>query len=359
VKPTGSSPTNCGIDPIRRNHIAAAVAVLVVAGYSGWWIVTARAVGARIDGWIAQQQAAGAKIAPAHVSVTGYPFSFSVKLTDVSLTLPTGLGFTSQSLKVRSRPWSLTNFKVNATGGFALTLPPGNTRPALTLAGETLKGHAGFGNTDIPTALDLTADTVSATPAGATGPTAPELTVATVEFVGSRPTVQPKADTDLAYDLSLKLTDMSAQLFESNPLGGTIHITALHGQLLGVPPATWDAAGIKAWRDAGGTINLLAAAIQWGTLSVSGSGTLALDKDMQPEGAMTIRLVGFNEALDSLAAAGWVKIGPASLAKFALGIAARPGPDGKPMVDTPLSIQDRKITVDGAKLGVMPELKLD
>ena len=322
-------------------------------------MLSARAFGARIDGWIASQQAAGAKIAPATVSIGGYPFAFSIKLSGVNLAWPSGFSFTSQSLKVRTRPWSLRSFKVNATGGFGLTLPPGSNRPALTFAGETLKGHTAFYDTAIPISMDLTADTVSATQTGQDGPAAREMTIATVDLNGSRPKAPPAADTDVAYDLSLRLSDLSAQLIESNPLGSTIRQSSIHGQLLGVPPASWDAGGIKAWRDAGGTVNLPELALQWGQLSISGNGTLALDKDMQPEGAFTAHLSGFEQALDSLSAAGWIKLSAASIAKIALGVASHPGADGKPTVDTPLTIQNRHISVGPARLGQIPELKLD
>lgn len=239
-------------------------------------------------------------------------------------------------------------------------LPAGTNRPALTLAGETMRGHTRFYDTALPLSIDLIADTVSATQtAAADTPAAREMTVATVEFTGSRPETAPAADTDLAYDLSLKLIDLSAQLLENNPLGGTIGQTVVHAQLLGAPPATWDTPGIKAWRDAGGTVNLPDLSLRWGGLSLSGNGTLALDKDMQPEGAFTAHLSGFEQALDSLAAAGWIKPSAASLAKLAMGIAAHPGPDGKPIVDAPLTIQNRHISLGPAKLGQMPELKLD
>ncbi len=327
--------------------------------YSGWWWLTAHAFASRIDRWIEREQAGGAKIAPATVSVGGYPFAFSVKVTNVDLVWPGGFAFTSQSLKVRTRPWSLKAFKVNATGGFGFTLPPGTNRPALTFAGETLRGHTSFYDSAIPVSMDLTADTVSTSQPGQDGQTSPEMTIATVDLLGSRPKTLPATDTEVAYDLSLKLTDVSAQLLESNPLGATIQQTSLHGQLLGIPPVTWDSAGIKAWRDAGGTLNLPELGLQWGQLSVSGNGTLALDNDMQPEGAFTAHLSGFEQALDSLAAAGWIKMSAASIAKIALGIASHPGTDGKPTVDTPLTIQNRHISVGPAKLGLIPELKLD
>jgi hypothetical protein len=207
--------------------------------------------------------------------------------------------------------------------------------------------------------MDLTADTVSASTSTTDVPASRELTVATVEFDGTRPTTAPAADTDVAYDLSLKLIDLSAQALEGNPLGATIGQTALHVQLLGAPPAQWDDTGIKAWRDAGGTVNLNAFSLQWGQLAVSGTGTLALDKEMQPEGALTTHMTGFEQALDSLAAAGWMKLSAASLAKLALGIASHPGPDGNPSVDTPLTIQNRRISAGAIKLGQVPELKLN
>lgn len=277
----------------------------------------------------------------------------------MSLAWPNGFGFSSQKLRLRTRPWALRSFKVDATGGFEVALPAGTTRPPLVIDGETLKGHASFADTAMPVAMDLTADTVSASSTSAeNAPPNRELTVATVAFDGKRPVVAPAADTDVAYDLSLKLTSVSAQVLEGNPLGAKIDQALLHAQLLGKPPAEWDDAGIKAWREAGGTVNLNALSLQWGQLALSGNGTLALDKEMQPEGAFTTHLTGYEQAIDSLATAGWIKPSAASIAKLALGVASHPGPDGKPSVDTPITIQNRRISAGAIKLGQVPELKL-
>ncbi len=354
------SPPNFRTDPIRKNHIIAVAAVgFVVAAYTGWWFYAANAISTGISNWIASEQAKGAKISPTTVAIGGYPFAFAVKLQNATLSWPSGFGFTAQSLKVRSHPWALRTFKVNVTGGFAFNLPKGDTRPALTVAGETLKGHAGFYDNAIPTTWDLTADTVSASRTDIEGEAGRELTVATLDIQGSRPTIPPAADTDTAYDVSLQLLDFGAPSLENNPLGATIKKTALHLQLLGVAPATPDSAGLKAWRDAGGTVNAPDLLMDWGELSLGGNGTLALDGDMQPEGAFSVHIAGFEQALDSLAAAGWIKMSAASLAKLAMGIVAQKGPDGRPTVKTPLTIQNRHISLGPAKLGQLPELKLD
>ncbi len=331
----------------------------MIAAYSGWWFYTAGAISTALSSWITSEQSKGVKISPAAISVGGYPFAFQIKVQNLTLSWPSGFGFTSQSLKVRSHPWAIRSFKVNATGGFAFNLPHGDTRPALTVAGETLKGHAGFYDNAVPTSLDLTADTVSASRTDFEGDAGRELTIATLIIQGTRPTTPPAADTDTAYDLSLQALDFGAPFLESNPLGSTIKKTAFHVQLLGIPPATADGAGLKAWRDAGGTINASDLSMDWGELSLSGNGTLALDADMQPEGAFSVQIAGFEQALDSLAAAGWIKMSAASLAKLAMGIVAQKGPDGRPTVKTPLTIQNRHISLGPAKLGQIPELKID
>jgi hypothetical protein len=343
--------------------------------YSAWWWLAARDIETQADRWIAGQIAAGATITPARVSVGGFPFAFSIKTTGASLAWPDGLGFASQGLDLRAHPWSIRTVKVGITGGYTISVPPGTTRPALAVAGETLRGRVRFGDGAVPLALSLRSDTVSVTqtahPAlSSTGESATgesgngesggrELTIASLEANGSRPDTPPTRDTDIALDVSLKMTDLSAAAIETNPLGGAIKETRLHAQLLGVPPVTADAAGLMAWRDAGGTLNVPELAVQWGPLGISGNGTAALDKNMQPEGAFTASVTGFAEALDALSAAGWIKMSVASLAKLGLGIASRPGPDGKAVVKTPVTIQDRHISLGAFRLGQVPPLKLD
>jgi hypothetical protein len=358
-KPTGSSRPNFRTGPIRKKPLLIAAVAAILLLYSGWWWLTARSIANAAANWMAAEQIKGAKIAPPGLSVGGYPFAFSVKLQNVSLSWPSGFGFTAQNLRVRSRPWAIRSFNVDATGGFAVNLPPGDVRPALTFAGETLKGTASFYDNAVPTSLDLAADTVSAALTGVEGDAGRELTIATLKLDETRPTTPPHADTDMALDISIRALDLSAPVLENNPLGSTIKSVGLHVQLMGMLPATYDSAGLKAWRDAGGNVNAPELAMEWGDLSFGGEGTLALDNDMQPEGAFTVHLAGYEQALDSLAAAGWIKLNAASLAKLAMGIVAQKGVDGRPTVKTPLTIQNRHISLGPAKLGQIPAIKLN
>jgi len=287
--------------------------------------------------------------------------SFTAAASGVALQWPDGSAFTGQSVQVSARPWSLSRLKVVVVGGFAFTLPPGSSRPMFKLAGETLRGGASFENGAVPTALDLTADAVSGSGGIGVGggQNLMELTASGLELSGSRPSPNPSTDTDIAFDLTVKLLDLSAPALEGNPLGAMIKQAAVHADLMGVPPRSLDGAGLKAWRDGGGNLDIKELSLQWGQLNLSIEGTAALDDAMQPEGAFTAKLSGFEPAIDALDGAGWIKAGAASLAKLALGITARPGPDGKLVVTTPLTIQNRRISAGPIKLGQVPELKLD
>ena len=331
----------------------------MVAAYSVWWLVTARMLESRIAAWIAEQQAAGATIAPPTVSIGGYPIALTAAIDGVALKWPTGFGFTSQHVRVSTHPWALHSFRVAVTGGFGFALPAGSSRPALTVAGETLRGGALFADTALPLELKLTADGVSATRTDTESQPMREMIVATLDFAATRPETAPAQDTDVGLVLTLHLIDTSAAVLDGNPLGGTIADTAIEAKIMGPLPASPDAAGLTAWRDKGGTIELDRLALGWGPLHLAAKGTVALDAQMQPEGAFTAHLTGYDKTIDALAGAGWLKPGPASLAKLALGITARPGPDGQPAVDAPLTIQNRRLSLGPAKLGEIPALKLD
>lgn len=347
---------------IRRSHLLIAAGLLAAVAYSGWWWLTARSLQARIDGWAAQERAAGALITPDRFAVGGFPLAFSVAADAVLLKWPKGFGLASAHLEVAARPWSPFRFNVVATHGFSVALPPGTERPTLVIAGETLRGTVGFDGGALPADLNLTADSVSATQGGGDGnggDRKPETLIATFELSGARPAKPPAADNDVGLDFTIHAIDISADALDQHPLGSTIADTALRGQIMGPLPASADAAGFRAWRDAGGSIEISDFELRWGPLAMSAKGTAALDPDMQPEGAFTAHIAGWEKTIDTLAAAGWIKPGPASLAKLALGVTSRPDANGQPAVDTPVTIQSRRISVGPLKLGEIPELRLD
>jgi hypothetical protein len=84
---------------------------------------------------------------------------------------------------------------------------------------------------------------------------------------------------------------------------------------------------------------------------LTSGGTLALDGDLQPEGALTATINGYGEVIDALTQSSQMREGDAPLAKIALGLLAKPGPDGISRVTAPLTLQNGQTFLGPAPLG--------
>ena len=332
---------------------------MLIALYSGAWLFASHRLTVKVNDWIASEQSKGAKITPARISVGGYPFSLAIRLDQPNLHWPGGFGFSGQSVRLSARPWSFRHFKVAVRGGFSFDIPPGGVRPSLTVAGQTLRGNIGFGDEPLPLSFTVSADGVSASRTETAGSSATDLTVATLELSATRPRATPASDTDPALEFTLHLIDISSDGLSGNPLGGTIADANLQARLLGPLPTAPDSKGLTAWSEAGGTVDIPALAVHWGPLSIATNGTIALNAELQPEGAFTARIAGHEKAIDALSKAGWLKPNAAGIAKIALNLASKPGVDGQPTAEVPLTVQMGKIYLGPAVLGEMPRLLLE
>ena len=113
---------------------------------------------------------------------------------------------------------------------------------------------------------------------------------------------------------------------------------------------------VAAWRDAGGTIELDNLRLKWGALGATATGTMALDPELQLIGAFSGAIQGYDTILTALVESGRMRATDAGLARIALSLLARPGPDGKPEIKTAFTIQNGQMFLGPAKLGKAPHL---
>jgi hypothetical protein len=142
------------------------------------------------------------------------------------------------------------------------------------------------------------------------------------------------------------------------PLGRSITTLAAEGGLDGpVPPPSSPAAFAAAWRDGGGSLKLQKANLVWGPLTLDLAATLALDDQLQPMGAGTSRIVGYDATLDALASGGILTRSAAVAAKAVLSLLASAPAEGEaPEVDVPLTLQYRTLSMRQVPLIRFPEL---
>lgn len=142
------------------------------------------------------------------------------------------------------------------------------------------------------------------------------------------------------------------------PLGPRIERLDFDLVVTGPVPRAQDLAErAEAWRDGGGALELRRLELVWGEVTVAGGATLALDGQLQPMGAATARVGGHSAALRALTASGALTPRSALTAGVVLGLMARPpSAGGAPVVEVPLTLQNRTLSLGRIPLRRLPNL---
>ena len=138
------------------------------------------------------------------------------------------------------------------------------------------------------------------------------------------------------------------------PMGQAVDLidvaVAVKGAIRGGPRPQ----ALAQWRDEGGTLEVERVELVWGALSGTANATMALDAAMQPMGSGTASIQGYGEIVDALVANGQMKPGDALLARLGLGVLAKPGRDGRPQLEGPITLQNSELRVAQIRVARLP-----
>jgi len=181
-------------------------------------------------------------------------------------------------------------------------------------------------------------------------------TAKTAQLWVDLPPAPPRTQDDRTIGVALDLTGLSVPR-APQALGATIDDAAIGVTLMGPVPSGPLREAAAAWRDGGGTLELDHLHLGWDALDLDANGTLALDRDLQPEGTLSGSLGGYDQLLGALVAGGLVKGSDASRMRLVLGLLARPGPNGKPRLATALSLQNGMLSMGPITFGRVPRIE--
>lgn len=327
--------------------LTVALAVLFAGLWSGYWIYAARQVRGEIVAWADARRADGLTLVWDRLDVGGYPLAFRVQAD--RLLVSDARGGPPWELRIpeligTAPAWSLRRWVLAGAQGVAARLAPSDVRPAVIARAAAVEGtvEPGEEGTTVEAAFAALA-VEGAVPFRAAR-------IAATVFVPRR---APASHAELFARASLSLEE----LLLPRPVGpfGTVvqrveATAAVKGAIAGGPRR----AALARWRDDGGVVELETLRLSWDRLAASAQGTLALDADMQPIGALSATLRGWGEILDALGANGTMKGGDVVLAKLALGLLAKPGPDGRSELTAPVTIQNSTLYVAKVKTARLP-----
>ncbi len=333
----------------RPKRLGLAIVVLSLAlcgAYTVFWLVAAGRIKEGLALWAQSLQAHNLAASWRTVEVGGFPFAFRVelhqaRLRDTAAAHPSELDV--PVLSGRARPWNFRVWQLTASGG------PTASVGAL---GARLTAQAATGSvviTDDGGArawLSLSAPVVDA---------GLHFTAHAASLWLVLPEHPPLTHTDPAIGVALDLRDVTLPVLPA-PLQNPIDEIAFGITLMGQIPDAAPRQAAALWRDSGGTLELDHVALRWGTLAITGSGTLALDRDLQPMGSFSGAVEGYDRLVAVLVASGRMRARDVRLARLALAMLAKAGPDGKPQIATSFSIQDGEMYLGPVKLGPAPRI---
>ena len=327
--------------------------LFVVSAYTVGWFFVAGRIEQGVAQWVEDMRVQDLDVSWRDRRVSGYPLAFRIELSEARLHRSAGAGgeLRAPLLAASARPWRLRTWQLSAPDGISGTTGPAAS-PLATLTARTADGRVavfGEGAADISLSLGEPVLVAGSADSGT------RLAARTAALTLTLPPKEPQTHREPAVVSVLQLQDVTLPAVPS-PLRSSVDYIEVGITLKGTIPPGSAREAAQAWRDAGGTLELDGLHVHWGTLKLTAAGTAALDTDMQPMGAFSGTIEGADELLTALGAAGRLRPRDAQLAKMALSMLARPGPDGRSRVATSFTIQNGEMSLGPVKLGKAPRI---
>jgi hypothetical protein len=334
-----------------RLGLAILATLLVAAGaYTAYWFVVAGRVEDGVVSWAQSVRADKIDVSWQKLRVVGFPVAFRVELETAALrdrAVTPSPEIRTPWLTGTARPWDFADWHLAARDGFTADIAGTGQRTPATLTARPAGGVVSIpfeGGWKLWLSLqNATVDWVAQVRAGS------------AEVRITAPPLQPRGHTDpnIALAVNARQVELPAAI---GPLADAIEQLDFAATVKGAIPNGKLAEAVAAWRDAGGTIELDNLHLKWGGLDATATGTIALDKELQPIGGLSGAIQGYDHILTALVQSGRMRAGDAGLARIALALLAKPGPDGKSEIKTAFTIQNGQMYLGPAKLGKAPHL---
>jgi hypothetical protein len=324
--------------------------MVLLGAYAGYWLIVAGQVKDGFSAWAEAQRAHKIDISWEQIDVSGFPLAYRVGLEKA--VLHDGRVMPSPEVRIpalaaSARPWDFADWQLTASDGIAASLAGTGERPPLKAAAKIAVGVLRIGE-GAGAALWLRLQDIEAE-AGK------RVTISSADAWITLPPNPSPSPNEPGLGVALDLRQI--QLPGISPvLGNEIDELAFAVTVKGAFPGGKLAEAASAWRDAGGTIELDNLQLKSHGLSASATGTIALDGDLQPIGGVSGAIEGYDQILAALVENGHLRASDAGLARLALAMLAKAGPDGKPMIATAFRIQNGQMYLGPAKLGRAPRI---
>ena len=318
--------------------------------YTVYWRIAAGRIKEEFAAWVQDRRAGKLDVSWQKLRVTGFPIAFRVELKGAAfryVAVSPAPVLRIPALSGSARPWNPTRWRLAARKGLTAEIAGAAGRAPIRLAARSATGA-------VAVALSGGA-TIWLTLENTVAEEGERVDVGLADSWLVLPSQPPGAHTEPLFGIALRLQQMRLPVAVA-PLGNTIDDLSAGLTVKGALPPGPLIRAISAWRDAGGTVELDHLRLRWGALGAKGAGTMALDQDLQPIGGFSGAIEGYGEILTALVKSGRMGAQEAGLARLALTMLAKAGPDGRPEIATSFTIENGEMYLGPARLGPAPRI---
>ncbi|GEO80399.1 DUF2125 domain-containing protein [Pararhodospirillum oryzae] len=334
---------------------AAALMVVLALTHLALWFSAAAHVRKDLESWAAARQAEGYRVNYDTFAIKGFPSTVEGRITAPEITAPASAGgwtWSAETVSAHINPMSPSTMTLDGHAPQTLILPAGAGTPArrLVMTADTLTLRLDRGDEDALEEAELLVRG-----AGVDGLPEGPARVGTLRvhaLKGALYGTAPKGS--VAWSLVVDANALSPPPRLPLGLGPTIERAALELRVFGPVPPGPLAQALPQWRDAKGLVRVDGVSVDWPPLRMQGAGSFTLDKDLQPEGGLSLSTEGLFPLIDGLARVGWMRAAEASMARVVLGALVRGD-----SLSVPVSVRRRVLHAGPLPLFSLPGIAWD
>ena len=326
--------------------------VTVAIGYPAYWFYAASLSESLLQNWIEEQRSNGFTVNNRPIERSGFPFV-------VRLTLPApeasnakiGFSWRSEKLRLELQPWDLKRLRFDALGPQQFQFKPSQDVANFTANTTGFEGVAVISDSGALAALSIFLKEVRLTESEQGQLMQSGRILADIR----RPEKTPIAHTEPALEISLVAEHINTAAVSAPILGDTIANIRVKAAFLGPLDGDTLIDAVSSWRQSGGTVEVDWFNLIWGPLDLRANGTVALDPELRPLGALTADIRGYEEALEALAEARLIRRDILPASRVTLNLLAKTSEtDGRRVLTVPVNAQDGGLYLGPIKLVELP-----
>ena len=332
--------------------------IAALLGYAVYWFMLADQIEVAVRDWTRQQREDGVSISYDALEIGGFPYRMQVELRNLRIgTIRTDAQSDGQRDWRWQTPLLVGNVLPYRLDHIVLRAPEPQEF-MVTRKGETDRSYRL--TPDIAQASLVLDDgqierlAIDVSDARLSGSDIEDVALGRVQLHARQVETQGQSAT---LELALQAENIRYQPLSDTALGPVIEAARIKGALTG----TAFHKGLSLLTEQGqtpGSFQLTDLQLRWGALDLDAAGTVGLDAENRPEGALTTRISGYNDILTALQHARQLTPEEAQTAQTALNLIALTAGRGDNTLSLPLVMRDGDLLLGPVRIARLPQIAL-